>query len=347
MNFGSDNVAGVSPAVMNAIMEANQGAADPYGADSWTERLTARFRAVFETEELSVMPVSTGTAANALALSVLSPPYGAVLCHQESHIHVDECGAPEFFSGGAKLIPLEGVGAKLTPGAVESHLSLDWQGDVHHPQPAVLSITQSTELGMVYRPDEVTELSRSCHRHGLTLHMDGARLANAVSALGCSPADVTWRAGVDVLSFGATKNGCMAAEAVVFFGQSLPREAEFRRKRAGQLFSKMRFLSAQLEAYLADDLWLANAAHANAMARRLADGLEAVPGAVLTGVVEANEVFVRLPKPVADTLVAEGFGFVPWPAIGKGGCRFVTSWASDPADIDKLIAVARTADAAA
>src|SRR6185312_1799022 len=240
----------------------------------------------------AVFPVATGTAANALALAALTPPWGAIYCHEAAHIQSDECGAPEFFAAGAKLLPLAGEDAKLMPATVEA--ALLERGVVHHVQPSALSISQATEAGTLYRPAEIAALGALARRHGLALHMDGARFANAVAALGCAPADLTWRAGVDALSFGATKNGALAAEAVIFFDPAKAADLAYRRKRAGHLFSKMRFLSAQLDAYLADGLWLRNARHANAMAARLGQGLARLPGARLVHPVEANEVFVEL-----------------------------------------------------
>jgi len=267
MNFRSDNVTGVAPEILAALAAANAGSAAAYGEDAVTKRLAQRFAALFE-HAVEVFPVATGTAANALALATLVPSWGVIYCHEAAHIQVDECGAPEFFAGGAKLLPLAGDDAKLRPEVVER--AIGGQGVVHHAQPAAISISEATEAGTLYRPEEIAALGALARRHGLALHMDGARFANAVAALGCSPAELSWRAGVDALSFGATKNGALAAEAVIFFDPAKVKGFAYRRKRGGHLLSKMRFLSAQLEAYLADDLWLANARHANAMAARLA-----------------------------------------------------------------------------
>src|SRR5262245_32552627 len=271
-NFCSDNVTTIAPEIMTALERANSSAAMPYGNDEITKRLEQRIAQIFE-RSVAVFPVATGTASNALALSTLTPPYGVLYCHEQAHIQVDECGAPELYTGGAKLLPLPGASGKLTPGALAAALSLGWRGSVSNPQPAVLSLTQATENGTVYRLDEVRALAEVAHAHGLKVHMDGTRFANALVSLNCAPADASWRAGVDVLSLGATKNGALAAESVIFFDPALAQTMAFRRKRGGHLFSKMRFVSAQLEAYLSDDLWLRNARHANAMARRLADGL--------------------------------------------------------------------------
>jgi threonine aldolase len=335
MNFSSDNVSGMAPAILAALSRANDGRVASYGEDPFTARFAARLTEIFE-HEVAVFPVATGSAANALALSAVVPPWGAVFCHELSHVNVDECGAPEFFTHGAKLLVLPGDGAKVPASALAAQLP-GVIGVVHSVQPAALSITQATEAGTVYTPAEIAALSEIAHAHGLAVHMDGARFANALVRLGCTPAEMTWKAGVDVLSFGATKNGAMAAEAVVFFDQRKAENFAFRRKRAGHLMSKMRFLSAQLEAYVTDDLWLANARHANAMADRLAAGLASVEGARLRHPVEANELFVDLPDPVIDALFADGFKFYRW----EGSLvRLVTAFDTNPADVDRLIQAA-------
>lgn len=340
MDFSSDNVTGPAPAVARALAEAGQGTAPPYGADPWTDRLTARLAEVFETA-VTVFPVATGTAANALALAQLVPPYGAVICHADSHVNTDECGAPEMFTGGAKLVPIEGADGRITPQALDAAVRRTGYRPVHRVRPSALSVTQATEIGTVYRPDEIAALSEVCRRHGLALHMDGARFANAVAALGCAPADVTWRAGVDVLTLGATKNGAWAAEAVVFFRPDAPDAFAERRKRAGHLLSKQRFVSAQSLALLDDNLWLRNAAHANAMARRLGDGLAAVPGVHLPAAVEANMAFPVLPAPIAEGLRAAGFVFHDWPSAQAGMVRLVTSFETRAEDVDALVETAR------
>ena len=287
MNFCSDNTTGAAPEIMAALAEANSGQAMPYGDDPVTGRLAARFGEVFETEVM-VFPVATGTAANALSLSLMAPPFGAVYCHREAHVAVDECGAPEFYTGGAKLVPLDGDDGRFDAAALEAALARSVAGFVHHVQPAAISLSQLTECGTAYGVDEIGAISALARRHGLGVHMDGARFANALAYLGCAPADVTWRAGVDVLSFGATKNGAWAAEAVVVFKRDLASDLGYRRKRAGHLLSKMRFVSAQLEAYLADGLWLRNAGHANRLAAIIAEGLAAIPGARLVHPVHGN-----------------------------------------------------------
>jgi len=322
MDFRSDNVTGASPEVLAALADANAGSAAAYGDDAWTTDLKRRLAQAFETEA-AVFPVATGSACNSLALAAMSPPWGVIYCHEAAHVQVDECGGPEFFTGGAKLLPLPGDHAKLTPAVLRQAV---WgSGDVHHAQPAGLSITQATECGTVYRPDEVAALAEVCRETGLFLHMDGARFANALVSLGCSPAEITWKAGVDILSFGGTKNGCLAAEALVVFAPSLAESLAFRRKRAGHLFSKMRFLSAQLLAYLTDDLWLANARHANAAAQSLAQRLTTA-GARLAYPVEANEVFAHLPAALNTRLRDRGVLYHPWPAAGPDAYRFVAAF---------------------
>ena len=338
MNFSSDNVTGVAPEIMAALAAANAGAAAGYGADAVTERLARRFSELFE-HEVAVFPVATGTAANALALACLTPPWGVIYGHRDAHFQVDECGAPEFYTGGAKLRMLEGEHGKISAEGLEA--AIMGRGVVHHAQPASVSLTQASEAGTVYPVAQIGAIAEVCRRHGLGLHMDGSRFANAVVALGRSPAELTWRAGVEALSFGATKNGAMAAEAVVFFDPAKAADFAYRRKRGGHLFSKMRFLSAQLEAYLADDLWLRNAEHANRMAARLAQGLEAVPGARLQHPVEANELFVELPDAVIRGLFADGFQFYRWDNEASVVIRLVTAFDTAPTAVDAFLASAR------
>ena len=342
MNFASDNTAPVAPEIMAAIQAANQGPAASYGADALTERLTALAREVFETD-LAIFPVSTGTAANGLALSALSPPFGAIYCHETAHILLEECGAPEFYTGGAKLIGLPGAAGKLDAERLLEALGLAAEAGVHHASPAAISLTQATEWGTVYRPDEVQALADLARGRGLRLHMDGARLANAVARLGCSPAELTWRASVDVLSLGATKNGALAAEAVVVFDPALAAGLAERRKRAGHLLSKMRFLSAQLVAMLEQGRWLGYAAHANAMADRLAAGLGALPGVRPVQPIEANELFLAMPEAMIAGLRADGFAFHRWlvpPGETGPVVRMVTSFATWPEEVDVLVAAA-------
>lgn len=339
MNFRSDNEAPVAPEIMEALARANSGADHSYGADAATARLQGQFSDLFETE-VAVFPVITGTAANALSLAQSAPPYGVVYCHRESHIHTDECNAPEFYTGGAKLHALDGAHGRIDLAALKDALAATgFHGD-HEPEPAAISLTQATEAGAVYAIDDIAALADMAHGRGLRVHMDGARIANAVARLGCAPADMTWRAGIDILSFGATKNGAMAAEAVVVFRRDLVDGLARRRMRGGHLLSKMRFVSAQLEAYIADGLWLALAARANRAASRLADGVSAIAGATLLHPVEGNELFVQLPAGAIDGMAGDGFEFHRWPGA-EGTVRLVCSYAARDGDIDALIASLR------
>jgi threonine aldolase len=347
MEFASDNVHGAHGAVLAAMLEANSGSCASYGADPWSARAVAGLARVFECE-VDAFLVLTGSAANSLALSAMVPSHGGVLCHREAHINTDECGMPELFTGGAKLIGMGGAGCKLTPEILRARLAQFVRGE-HEVKPLALSITQATELGTVYSVAEVKALTAVAHEAGLKVHMDGARFANAVAGLGCSPAEITWKAGVDVLSFGGTKNGAVMLEAVVFFDKALAADFKFRRKRAGQLLSKGRFLGAQMEAYLEGDLWLANARHANAMAARLAKGISRVPGVRLPLPTQANEVFPILPRKLHDALQAAGAHYYDWPGDGPGTdvvgadevfARFVLGFATTAADVDALVAKA-------
>ncbi len=335
-NFASDNATGASPQIIAALAEAmtpeTAGPAMPYGNDPWTEALKRQVNDLFE-RDCAVFPVATGTAANSLALTALSPRYGAIYCHRQAHINEDECGAPEFFTGGAKLIPLEGAQGKLEAATLEA--AITGAGDIHHAQPAAVSITQATEKGTLYRREEIAALAEVAHGKGLALHMDGARFANALASLGCSPAEATWKAGVDALSLGGTKNGCLAAEAVVIFDPARAGELGFYRKRSGHLFSKGRVLSAQLSAYLGDDLWLANARHANAMASRLAEGLTAL-GIELLYPVEANELFPRIPAAARRALEAKGHVFYHYPE--EDAVRLVCAFCSQEAEVEAFLA---------
>jgi threonine aldolase len=345
MNFISDNVFGAAPEILAALTRANDGTMKSYGDDVIGRRVTEKLSALFE-KEVAVFPVATGTAANSLALATVTPHYGVVFCHETAHINVDECGAPEFFSGGAKLVPLKGAAGKFTPDTVKSSLSRFQRGDVHHTQPATISITQATELGASYTPAEVQAIAALAKAEQLTLHMDGARFANAIAFLKCTPAEVTWKAGVDVLSLGMTKNGALAAEAVVFFDPARVADFAYRRKRGGHLLSKMRFVSAQIEAMLDEGRWLKYASHANAMARRLAEGLKATPGIAIEHAVEANEVFARLPNAnMKKALETAGAKFYLWEPMtdGRPLIRLVCSWATTEADVDAFIAATKRA----
>lgn len=344
MQFASDNWAGAHPDILAAMARANEGYAPSYGGDALTKRVEAKFSEIFE-REVAVFFVATGGAANSLALAQVTPPWGMILCHQESHIQMDECGAPEFFTGGAKLLPLEGFAAKLTPATVGAALAGFPERPPHGMPASALSITEATECGAVYSVDEVKALCAVAKAAGLKVHMDGARLANALARLGCAPAEITWKAGVDVLSFGGTKNGCLIAEAVVFFDPAAAKDFIFRRKRAAQLFSKMRFIAAQFDAYFESDLWLRMATHANAAARALSDGLASVPGCKVWYPTDANEVFVSFPGGMAERLRAAGATFYPWvtPGDPAGGTmqRLICSWATREEDVDVFLQKAR------
>ena len=330
MRFYSDNTATAAPEILAAIAEANQGHTIAYGDDPWTQRLDEVLGRFFGTE-VRAFAVTTGTAANSLSLATLSPPWGAIYAHEEGHIGVDECGAPQFFSGGAQLVSLLGANGKLTPEAIRAAVDKH-PANVHTVQPAVVSLTQATELGTAYRPDEIAAISRLARERGLAVQMDGARFANAVAFLDCHPGDVTWRAGVDVLSFGATKNGALAAEAVVFFNRERVRDFEFRRKRAGHLISKSRFVAAQLLAYVESGVWQRNARRANTLAQQIGRAA----GSMLMYPVEANEVFVRIGEQRKAALRGAGFGFYDWGPAGSGEARFVASWDQREEDVAAL-----------
>ena len=345
LEFTSDNITGASPEVLAALARANDGAQASYGSDAHTAALERLAESLFE-RPVAVLGVATGTAANALALSVLARPFEAIYCHAVAHVMTDECGAPEFYAGGAKLLGLPTRDGRLRPEQLAEAVGFVRSMGVHHVQPAAVTVSQATEWGTIYTPEALAALAAQAHGLGLKVHMDGARFANAVVRLGCTPAEATWRAGVDILSLGATKNGALAAEAVVVFDPTLAGELSFRRKRSGHLWSKMRFLSAQLSAYLTDDLWLRNARQSNAMADRLAAGLAAIPGARLVQPVEANELFVVLPEPVTARLRGCGFQFYDWPSPpGEVGAvvRLVTSYDMRASDVDGFLAVASAA----
>ena len=328
MRFFSDNAAAAHPKVIEAIAQSNK-LDTAYDGDEWSQRLDGAFSDLFETP-VRALWVTTGTAANCLALAALCPPYRAILCHRDAHIEVDEAGAPGFFTGGAKLTLLDGPGAKLTPAMVEDACAAI-RADVHQVQPAALSLTNATEYGLVYRAGEVAALGEVAKRRGLALHMDGARFANALATTGDSPADVTWRAGVDILSFGFTKNGGLNGECIIVFRSELADEIAVRRKRAGHLASKGRMLAAQILALLDDGLWVDNARAANGAAQTLAT---AAAGRLVYPV-EANELFLNVSDAEAAVLRTQGFDFYEW---GPGQIRLVTSWDSDRAAVDQLAA---------
>lgn len=326
MRFFSDNAAAACPEVMAAISDANR-VDTAYDGDALSARLDSAFSDLFETK-VEALWVTTGTAANSLALAALCPPYGSIVCHRDAHIQNDECGAPEFYTHGAKLLLAEGEGAKLTPASVEALLATV-RNDVHQVQPAALSITNATEYGLVYTQSEVAALGELCRSRGLGFHMDGARFANAVARAGCSPADLTWRVGIDALSFGFVKNGGMSAEALIFFRPELRHATLYRRKRAGHLLSKGRFLAAQILAMLEDDVWLRNARASNDSAAKLAEAA----GDRLVLPVEANEIFLKATPEEAARLRSQGFDFYDW---GPGEARLVTAWDTDPAHASAL-----------
>jgi threonine aldolase len=329
--FKSDNTAAVSREILDAIAGANTGASLAYGADRWSERLDAVFGEFFGTP-VRVFAVSSGTAANSLAIATLCPPWGTVITHEEAHIERDECGAPEFFTGGAKLSLVGGAGAKIAAADLEARLAW-FEPHVHGVQPRVLSITQATERGAIYTPAEIAALARIAHAREMRVHMDGARFANALVALGVAPAEITWKAGVDVLSFGVIKNGGLNAEAVVFFDPAQVRDFEFRRKRAGQLACKGRYAAVQLLTYLESGIWKRNAERANRLAARVA----AAAPQFLSEPAATNQVFMKLGDERIAALSRE-FGFYPWGPAGSGECRFVCSWDTPDEDVDALCA---------
>lgn len=353
MNFASDNWAGASAPVANALAAANRGLAPAYGNDDLTRTVNDWFAEVFE-REVSVFFVATGTAANSLSLASCMRPGGHVLAHESAHIVVDECNAPEFYTGGAKLVGLPGLHGKLSAEQVGAHLRAH-PPSVHHGRAVALSLTQATEWGTVYGSDEIRALADVAHRHGLKVHMDGARFANALVSRNVSAADMTWRAGVDLLSFGGTKNGCWCAEAVVVFDRAAAEDLAFARKQAGQLFSKSRFVAAQFQGYFDQGHWLDNAVHANTMATRLAGSIRTVRGCRLALEPQANEVFAIWPKTVSTALKAAGALFYDWPSDGlppedrpgsdEDCLRLVTSWATTTHDIAAFVKALETAAA--
>jgi threonine aldolase len=347
VHFGSDNHTGASERVLNALATANSGHTHGYGDDDWTRRATAAITEVFE-REVDVLYVATGTASNTLALACLVQPWESILCHSQAHILLDESTAPEHQTGGARPTGISGRDGKLTPAHLSAYFASTGADYPHNPRPGALSLAQSSELGLVYSPEELGALSELARSRGLAIHMDGARFANAVAASGRSPADLTWRAGVDVLSLGGTKNGCLAAEAIVCFRSGLAEQLGFRRKRAGHLLSKGRLFGAQFVGWLAEGHWLTLAAHANAQAARLAATLTARPDVRLAWPVQANELFAVLPSSLVASLRAAGAEFYDWYkdslpsglALGEGECfiRLVTSFATDDRDLEAFAA---------
>lgn len=343
MIFSSDNWSGAHPAISASLAHHAQGMAAAYGASTLDEQVAGRFDEVFE-REVTVYYVGTGTAANSLALSAFNRAGGVVLCHGEAHIMVDECGAPEFFSHGSRLAPVAGDGGIMEPAALRRTLAGFDPAFVHGGRPVAVSISQSAESGAVYAPARIEEIAAIAHGHGLALHMDGARFANAVAALGITPAEASWKAGVDVMSFGGTKNGCWCAEAVVFFDREMAADFAYNHKRAGQLFSKSRFVSAQFDAYLADGLWLELASHANAMADDLRAGIAAASNARSAWKTDANEVFAVLKRSAAERARTEGALFYDWHVGGDIHVaddeilvRLVASWSTDPQEVESFV----------
>lgn len=332
MRFFSDNTGTAAPEILAALAEANHGLVTAYGNDPWTRRLDECFSAYFGAP-VRAFPLATGTAANSLSLATLSPSYGVIFAHEEAHIANDECGAPGFFSGGAQLSLLQGADGKVTPAALAAALEAH-PVSVHTTQPTVLALSQATELGTTYRPDELGALCRLAHERGLRVQMDGARFANAVAFLDCHPGDVTWRAGVDVMSFGATKNGALTAEAVVFFDATAVRDFELRRKQSGHLLSKSRYVAAQLLAYVESGLWLRNGRRTNELARKIGR----CAGELLMHPVEANEIFLALGAERKNALRQAGFEFYDWNAQSTGQARFVISWDQPEEDVLALCA---------
>lgn len=332
--FASDNGAGMCPEALAAFLRANESGHEvAYGDDTWTQQVCDRIRDLFQTD-CDVFFVFNGTAANSLALASLCQSYHSVICHAVAHIETHECGGPEFFSNGSKILLADGDNGKLTPDAIEALVTK--RNDIHYPKPKAVSVTQPTEVGTVYSVEELRAIAAMAKRRDLKVHMDGARFANAVACLGVHPSEITWRAGIDVLCFGGTKNGLPVGDAIVFFKRELAEDFSYRIKQAGQLASKMRFISAPWLGLLENDVWLRNAAHANAMALRLHQRIKDAPHARVLFPVQTNAVFVELPEFVRKDLVARGWQF--YTAIGDGGCRLMCSWDTSPETVDRLAA---------
>jgi threonine aldolase len=337
IDFRSDNTGRASPEILEALVRANSGTALGYGADDWTARLQERFGELFETP-VRVFPVATGTAANALSLAAISPPWGVVYCSEQAHINTSEANAAGFFGGGLKLVPVAGSHGRIDPAALRETLAAVQPGQLHRGQPAAVNLTQASDLGAVYRLDEIRAICDAARAGGLKVHMDGARFANALARLGCSPAEMSWRAGVDILSFGATKNGGALCDAIVVFDPGLADGLAVQLRRAGQVWSKMRFASAQLLAYVADGLWLRLAQASNAAAGRIAAGLAGLPGIRIVAPVEANEIFLEVAGAAMDALERDGFQFY---RSGKTLARFVCRFDLSDAEADALVASLR------
>jgi threonine aldolase len=339
LNFRSDNVATTHPAILRAIEAANRGPVASYGDDEYSALVNRRFSEVFETE-VKVFPVSTGTAANAISLSACANPWGGIYCTDDAHVHTSEAGATEFYSGGAKLMAMPGEQYKLSPAQLQARLEGAEWGITNRSQPQAVTVTQASEYGTVYTRTDLAAIGALCEEHGLRFHMDGARFANALVTLGCTPADMTWKAGVDILSFGVTKNGGMNAEGVVVFNQNLVEPLSYRLRRSGQTWSKMRFSAAQLLAYVENDLYLDLARHSNHIAARIGRELGALPGVSLAAPVEANMLFLRLPQTMIQALKDAGARFAVRP---NGDVRLVTRFDMNEGEADRIVEVARKA----
>jgi threonine aldolase len=333
-DFTSDNCSGICPEAWEALTAANAGHEANYGNDTWTQRATDAIREIFE-QDCEVFFVFNGTAANSLSLASMCQSFNSVLCHEVAHIETAECGAPEFFANGSKILLLQGAHGKIDPADIER--AVKKRTDIHYPKPRVLSVTQATETGAVYSVAEIKTLAEAARKFGLRVHMDGARFANAVATLGVSSADITWRAGVDVLCFGGTKNGIAVGEAVVFFDRELARDFDYRCKQGGQLASKMRFLSAPWAGVLKDGAWLRHARHANAMAKHLETGLQKIPGVGISHPVQSNAVFTKISQAAVEKLRARGWQF-SFGGVTPGDARFMCSWDTTAADVDSLVA---------
>jgi len=345
MYFASDNSSGAHPKIMEAVQKANADYAMPYGSDPIMDEVRQQIRDIFEAAEAAVYLVATGSAANALALACMCQPWQTIFAHREAHIDVDECGAPMFYTGGAKIELIDGEDAKLSPAALHAAIEKTGQLGVHNPQRGPLSLTNLTEAGATYTPAEVRALADVAHSFGVGVHMDGARFTNALVATGASAAEMTWKAGVDAVSFGGTKNGCLGVEAVILFDPKVAWEFELRRKRGGHLFSKHRYLSAQMNAYLKDDLWLEMARHANVMGKRLSDGILQIEGGELLHPTDANQVFARWPRKGHQKAHEAGAAYYFWPfdhdLAGDPdallGARAVASWSTTERDVDTFL----------
>jgi threonine aldolase len=343
LDFGSENTSPVHPAFVEAVVRANDGYATNFEADRWTAGAVECLKAYFETNQLSVFTVSTGTAANAIAIGAMVPHYGSVLCHWDAHTITDECGAPEMLSFGARQIPLPGAHGKLDAEALATYLREARRGVVHAVQPSIVSLTNQTEAGTAYRSEEIARLSSIAKSAGLGVHMDGARFANAVAHLGVAPAELSWKAGVELLTLGTTKSGSFGAEAIVAFTPKYDTALAFLRKRSGHFAPKSRFLSAQVQAYVEHDLWLRNAKHANRAARRMADGLAAIDAVSLVHPTEGNEVFASMPAWMSDALESAGCRFQRDWRLHPRHNRFVASWATTDTEVDRMLEICRTA----